>query len=262
MLVFLRQFFTSTKLRVWFIVIALAITFAVEQAKAMKVDPVWAAKQAALQRAAAHPLANMSRDIHPLALNKPGTVEAATPFAATVTFEKIRGIRVTPTSASWKINGLKPELVKLLVRVQLHFGEPLDIISGCRNKAHNKRVGGAKRSQHLKCAAADFKVPGVSKTKLAAYLKQMPGRGGVGLYCASSYIHLDIGPKRQWHWKCGKRKKYKKRRASRKVAKLNKKRRVRRKATKLNKKRRSRRVVRKAVRKPAAKKFRVSRNDQ
>ena len=249
MLVFLRHFFSSVTLRVCFIITALAITFAAEQAKAMKVDPVWAAKRAAQERAASHPMANVTRDSHPLALKKPAKPETATPFADTETFKKIRGIKVAPTSASWKVNGLKPDLVKLLVRVQLHFGEPLDIISGCRDKAHNKRVGGAKRSQHLHCKAADFKVPGVSKTKLAAYLKQLPGRGGVGVYCASSYVHLDTGPKRQWHWKCGKRKKYKKRRARRKVAKL-------------NKKRRSRRVVRKAARKPATKTFRISRNDQ
>lgn len=111
----------------------------------------------------------------------------------------------------------------LLVRVQLHFGQPLHIISGCRSKKHNRRVGGAKRSQHLHCKAVDFQIPGVSKHKLAAYLKQMPGRGGVGVYCRSSYVHLDVGPKRQWYWSCGKRKKYKKRRTRRKVARLNKK---------------------------------------
>jgi uncharacterized protein YcbK (DUF882 family) len=30
----------------------------------------------------------------------------------------------------------------------------------------------------------------------------MPGRGGVGTYCHTTSIHVDIGPERDWNWKC------------------------------------------------------------
>lgn len=125
----------------------------------------------------------------------------------------IGAVRITPASAQWKVNGLNPKLVQLLVRAQHHFGEALHIISGCRSKEHNRRVDGAKRSQHLHCKAADFQIHGVSKHTLAAYLKSMPGRGGVGVYCRSSYVHLDVGPRREWRRGCGRRKNHEKSRA-------------------------------------------------
>lgn len=122
-------------------------------------------------------------------------------------YKSVRGIKITPASASTKVTGLNRRLVRLLAQVQLHYGRPLHIISGCRSKAHNRRVNGARRSQHLNCKAADFLIPGVSKYKLAAYLRGMRGRGGVGLYCRSSFVHLDVGRKRQWYWRCAKRRK-------------------------------------------------------
>lgn len=129
-----------------------------------------------------------------------------TPPAAADGSKQILGLTISPASASWKLEGLRPRLLRLLTRVQDHFGKHLHIVSGCRSKSHNRRVNGAKRSQHLHCKAADFMVPGVSKYRLAAFLKQLPGRGGVGLYCRSSFVHLDVGPVREWHWRCRKRK--------------------------------------------------------
>ncbi|MGI9413526.1 MAG: YcbK family protein [Hyphomicrobiales bacterium] len=121
--------------------------------------------------------------------------------------KRVRGLIVVKASPDWKLDGVKPRLVQMLIEVQRHYGRPLHIISGCRSKSHNRKVGGAKRSQHLHCKAADFKIAGVSKYKLAAFLRRLPGRGGVGVYCRSSYVHLDIGPRREWHHGCRKRKK-------------------------------------------------------
>ena len=114
---------------------------------------------------------------------------------------------IRTTSSSKSLKRLKPAVLKLLVRVQTHFGKPLHIVSGCRSKSHNRRIGGAGRSQHLHCNAVDFQIPGVSKAKLSVFIKRMRGRGGVGTYCRSSYVHLDAGPRRDWHWPCRKPKK-------------------------------------------------------
>lgn len=187
-----------------------------DEAWAIKLDPLEAAEQIS-GRSSELPLTpDMAHKKRLLTLNySRGPHTDATLPEVRGTSKQIYGIQITPTSASWKVNGLKPGLVRLLIKVQLHFGQPLHIISGCRSKKHNKRVGGARRSQHLHCNAADFQIPGVSKNKLAAFLRRMPERGGVGVYCRSSYVHLDIGPKRQWYWACKKRKKYKKRRVRR-----------------------------------------------
>ena len=100
---------------------------------------------------------------------------------------------------------LKPKLVRMLKQVERHFGKRLVITSGYRSPAYNKKVRGAEKSQHMYCAAVDVQLPGVSKWELAKYVRAMPGRGGVGTYCHGS-IHVDVGPERDWNWKCGRRK--------------------------------------------------------
>ncbi len=94
-------------------------------------------------------------------------------------------------------------------QVERHYGKKLILTSGYRSPRYNRKVGGAKRSQHMHCKAVDFKIPGVNKYSLAAYVKTLPSAGGVGSYCGSSSIHMDIGAKRSWHWGCGKHKKRK-----------------------------------------------------
>lgn len=104
----------------------------------------------------------------------------------------------------------KPKLVALLRKVERHYGKKPIVTSGYRSPAHNRRIRGARRSQHISCAAADIEVPGVGKASLARYLRSLPGRGGVGLYCRSKSVHIDIGSKRQWYWGCGKKKRSRK----------------------------------------------------
>jgi uncharacterized protein YcbK (DUF882 family) len=100
---------------------------------------------------------------------------------------------------------LKPKLVRMLKQVERHFGKRLVVTSGYRSPAYNKKVRGAEKSQHMYCAAVDVQLPGVNKWELAKYVRAMPGRGGVGTYCHAS-VHIDIGPERDWNWKCGGRK--------------------------------------------------------
>lgn len=100
---------------------------------------------------------------------------------------------------------LKPKLVRILKDVERRFGKRLVVTSGYRSPGYNKKVRGAEKSQHMYCAAVDVQLPGVNKWELARYVRSMPGRGGVGTYCHES-IHIDIGPERDWNWKCGGRK--------------------------------------------------------
>ena len=99
--------------------------------------------------------------------------------------------------------GLNPRLVNLLGQVERHFGKPVIITSGCRSAADNRRAGGARQSYHLRCMAADIKVAGVSESQVLTYVRKLPGRGGVGTYCRNSIVHIDVGPRREWHEGCG-----------------------------------------------------------
>ncbi len=100
---------------------------------------------------------------------------------------------------------LKPALVRVLHQVEQKFGRPVVVTSGFRSKERNQRARGAKRSLHMFCAAADIQVDDVSKWTLADYLRSMPGRGGVGTYCHTSSVHIDVGPERDWNWRCKRR---------------------------------------------------------
>jgi uncharacterized protein YcbK (DUF882 family) len=101
---------------------------------------------------------------------------------------------------------LKPSLVRVLKTIEGHYGKKLMVTSGYRDPARNRRARGAKNSLHMYCAAADIQVPGVSKWELANYLRSMPGRGGVGTYCHTDSVHVDVGPERDWNWRCRRRK--------------------------------------------------------
>ena len=99
----------------------------------------------------------------------------------------------------------KPDLVAALQTVERHFGAPVIVTSGYRSPRRNRRAGGAKGSKHMSCEAADIQIPGVSKGKLAAFLRSMPGRGGVGTYCHTKSVHYDVGKQRDWSWGCRRR---------------------------------------------------------
>lgn len=100
----------------------------------------------------------------------------------------------------------KPELVRVLKSIERHYNRPLVVTSGYRSPKHNRRVGGASGSRHTSCEAADIQVEGVSKWQLAKYLRTMPARGGVGTYCHTESVHIDIGTPRDWNWRCRRRK--------------------------------------------------------
>jgi len=97
---------------------------------------------------------------------------------------------------------LRPALLAVLKKIEQHYGRKLVVTSGFRSRIHNAAARGARNSLHMYCAAADVQMPGVSKWELAAYARSMPGRGGVGTYCYTKSVHIDIGPERDWNWRC------------------------------------------------------------
>ncbi|MCD2184519.1 YcbK family protein [Rhizobium sp. GN54] len=97
----------------------------------------------------------------------------------------------------------KPELLAVLKSVEQHYGKPVIVTSGVRAMKRNR----AKQSLHTRCEAADIQIAGVSRWELAEYLRSRPGRGGVGTYCHTESVHIDIGPERDWNWKCRSRRK-------------------------------------------------------
>lgn len=94
------------------------------------------------------------------------------------------------------------KLGQLMAAVRQHYGKPLIVDSGYRSPKYNTGVNGAKNSAHMRCNAVDFQIAGVSKQALASYLRTIPGVGGVGLYCNSDPVHMDVERRRDWNWSC------------------------------------------------------------
>ncbi len=100
---------------------------------------------------------------------------------------------------------LKPSLVRVLKTIEAHYKRKIVVTSGYRDIDRNTRARGAKNSLHMYCAAADIQIAGVSKWDLATYVRSLPGRGGVGTYCHTESVHVDVGPERDWNWRCRRR---------------------------------------------------------
>jgi uncharacterized protein YcbK (DUF882 family) len=107
-------------------------------------------------------------------------------------------------SADAGSSGLRPKLRMALAQISAHYGRPVQITSGCRSTRSNRMAGGRKGSFHVRCMAADIRVPGVGERQLLAYVKRLGVVGGVGTYCGNSIVHIDVGPKRQWGGGCRK----------------------------------------------------------
>lgn len=78
-------------------------------------------------------------------------------------------------------------------KVAANYGR-VTVSSTCRSKARNRRVGGAKRSQHLTGNAVDFRVHGNWRAA-AAYLR---GHSGGFKHYGGGLFHLDTGARRRW----------------------------------------------------------------
>jgi uncharacterized protein YcbK (DUF882 family) len=85
-----------------------------------------------------------------------------------------------------------------LEQLRVEYGEALYITSGYRCPDHNRSIGGAKGSQHVKGNAADIALPKESKDqeRLLALAKPLFNAVVKG----PGFVHVDLGPVRQWSY--------------------------------------------------------------
>ncbi len=123
-------------------------------------------------------------------------------------YQMVNGLILQTESV--KVDCFKPELMQLLRVVERRYGKKVMVTSGYRSPKRNRRAGGVQNSTHIYCKAADIQVEGVSKWDLAKFLRTVDGRGGVGTYCRTKSVHIDIGSVRDWHHPCRRSKSAKK----------------------------------------------------
>jgi len=102
------------------------------------------------------------------------------------------------------VSEINPELLDLLhdVRNELGSEQPYEVISAYRSPQTNEMLrattsGVAKKSHHLKGNAIDVRLRGVRTSTLRETALRLE-RGGVGYYPKSDFVHMDMGPVRQW----------------------------------------------------------------
>lgn len=109
-------------------------------------------------------------------------------------------------SHNQQVNAYDPRTFDVLHTMLVKLGKPdgvIDILSAYRSKETNDalRASGttnaAEHSQHIDAKAIDFRVPGVPAARLREAALSLEA-GGVGYYPKSQFVHVDVGPVRQW----------------------------------------------------------------
>jgi len=102
-----------------------------------------------------------------------------------------------------------PHVFDILSDLAAAVGRPdaeIDVICGYRTARSNEFLrarspGVAKNSQHLQAHAIDIRIPGIDTLTLYNAALTL-GRGGVGYYPRSAFVHVDTGPVRTWCYGC------------------------------------------------------------
>jgi hypothetical protein len=92
---------------------------------------------------------------------------------------------------------LDPIAMDRLQGLRDRLGKPLIVRSAYRSPAHNSAVGGAPRSKHMDGTAFDIAMANHDPVAFEAAARAV-GFLGFGFYPRSGFIHVDLGPARQW----------------------------------------------------------------
>lgn len=102
------------------------------------------------------------------------------------------------------LHQIDPELINLMARMQrtLATTESLQIVSGYRSPLSNARARRtdrrvAKNSFHMQGKAVDIRVAGYSLGQMRRAALSLEA-GGVGTYARRDFLHIDVGPVRNW----------------------------------------------------------------
>jgi uncharacterized protein YcbK (DUF882 family) len=102
-----------------------------------------------------------------------------------------------------------PKEFDLLHSLLAKLGRPngeIDIVCGYRTpwsngllRSRSANSGVAEHSQHMEAKAIDIRIPGVSTARLRDAALSLHA-GGVGYYPVNKFVHVDVGPERQWSY--------------------------------------------------------------
>jgi hypothetical protein len=92
---------------------------------------------------------------------------------------------------------INTEAMDKLQSLRNRLGKPLIVRSGYRSPSHNRAVGGAPASKHMLGTAFDIAISNHDPVAFAEAARAV-GFLGFGFYPRSGFIHVDLGPAREW----------------------------------------------------------------
>lgn len=103
-----------------------------------------------------------------------------------------------------QVHAIDPKLLDILWALQAEIGHKgvYEVISGYRSPQTNRQMrrkdsGVAKKSLHMKGQAVDIRFSAATLSQVRKCAMAL-GKGGVGYYPKSGFIHLDSGDYRSW----------------------------------------------------------------
>ena len=78
------------------------------------------------------------------------------------------------------------------------LGRPITLNSAYRSPEYNSKIGGAKKSMHVQKKAIDVQWGTSNVQSRIDMINKAIAAGFTGVGCYDSFMHIDIGPKRQW----------------------------------------------------------------
>jgi len=97
---------------------------------------------------------------------------------------------------NWITSRLEP-LCRVLEILRHDLGMPVSINSGYRTPSYNRKIGGARHSQHVNGAAADIAVVGHSSDLVHNSILNLHRTGAIKIGGLGNYVtftHIDIRP--------------------------------------------------------------------
>jgi len=105
-----------------------------------------------------------------------------------------------PAELASKGNGalkLEVDAIERLERLRVLLDAPMLVTSAYRDPAHNRAVGGAKSSYHMRGQAFDIRMENHDPAVFEEAARAV-GFKGFGYYPHLGFMHIDTGPARSW----------------------------------------------------------------
>lgn len=102
----------------------------------------------------------------------------------------------TPYPQKFILDGRIFRLASMFEDIRMVWNKPIEILSAYRTESHNKKVGGARNSQHLLGRALDLRPPkGIKIDDFYTQIKMNVDDFGIhGLGKYPTFVHVDFRP--------------------------------------------------------------------